>query len=926
MEQKQKGYISDLQINHLTNPTGYDLSYQTFSWKYEAGEREKGAAKKAENRQEHICVTACRVEIGEDTFFENRIHDSGMYRDGSFVSYETKLELKPRTRYFWRVTAEILDGEKETDIRIVTSGISSFETGKCGEPWQAKWVSIKTEPCDEDIAADENKEKGIADLKERVSPIVRKTVTLKKKPVSSRIYVTGLGLYECYLNGRLLNDGYLQPGLHNYNYWLQYQTFELDGYLKEGENVISFLLGAGWYQGRFGVNGGFEHHFGKDYRLLCELHINYEDGTKEIVGTDGTFRYTDGPIRFSNIYDGEIFNTLKEPVGFMRSGFDDSDWKSVSVCDSDAAMDRLTERYSVPVARKEELTPIAVLSSTDGSFLLDMGQNMTGWVVFLDTLKRGEKLTLRFGELLEDGVLCRKNLRTAKAEFVYISDGSGRLVRPHFTYYGFRYVQIEGLETKPKRPDFTGWNLYSDLKTTGWVTTGNANVNRFISNAFWSQRDNFLDHPTDCPQRAERLGWTGDAQMYCSTACLTMDTQAFFRKYMKDVNEEQRRKQGMVPFIVPKIAGRGFEESKEDECSAAWSDVAVIIPWNLYLYYGDQNLLKEQYPGMKAWVDYIIRRDRADGDKKLWQSGFHFGDWLALDNPAPGPFGKTDPYYIASCYYYYSTGLLAKAAEALGYGKDASYYSRQAALVKMALRETYFDEHDICMQDTQTGYVLAIYMDLVPKEALWKNGEKLVEKITVNGGHLDTGFVGTAYLCQALSKAGFSEAAYGLLLKEDYPSWLYQVKQGATTVWESWDALGENGKLTAESSLNHYAFGSIVEWIYRDVCGINPIEQYPGFAKARIEPKPSEQLGEASAHVDTPYGRYAVSWKTEGKRVKLVVEVPDLGSAALQLENGEEHQLAAGIHSFRYEKQENASNKENLLCRKTAQLWGKDEN
>jgi len=353
----------------------------------------------------------------------------------------------------------------------------------------------------------------------------------------------------------------------------------------------------------------------------------------------------------------------------------------------------------------------------------------------------------------------------------------------------------------------------------------------------------------------------------------------------------------MVPFIVPKTEGRGFDNSQE-ECSAAWSDVSTIVPWTMYLHYGDKGLLREEYEGMKAWVEFIIRKDRADGDKKLWQSGFHFGDWLALDNPMPGPFGLTDKYYISSCYYYYSTKLLGKAASVLGYQEDAEYYLCRAEEIRRAILEEYFTD-GICNLETQTAYAVAIYMDIVPPERFAENGKRLAALIKRNQGHLNTGFVGTPYLCLALSKAGLSQEAYRLLLQEGCPGWMYPIRLGSTTIWESWDVLDENGHFRGTESLNHYAFGSIVEWLYRDACGMNPMEEYPGYEKMLFAPKSDPSLGYAKAALKTPYGKYSIMWKYIKGKMQIEVTVPYGGSAFLDLPDGSDRlDLAAGVYHY----------------------------
>lgn len=900
--------ITGLKVNHVVNPMGYDLSTQTFSWKYDAGaaqifeftvsrgadgsygadvDDEDGARKLrkvfgdsasldisgegqvtlAFDMAEAAGIAKARVQVASDADFINLIHDSGFSKEVSHVGYGTTLTLNARTRYYWRVQAQTIEGAH------MISTTATFETGKLNEPWTARWLAIP-------------------DL-DGGSPIVRKTFTVDR-PVKRVVgYMCGLGLYECYMNGKLMNDGYLQPGYHNYNTWLQYQTFDMTDAVTVGENVMAFLLGAGWYKGRFGISGGTVNTYGENYQLLCEIHVTYTDGTEAVIGSDESFLNSTGPVLMSNIYDGEIYDATKEPAGWMLPGYvsveaDDRMCEAVAVamdthlpgaapataqplwrpttCAAPERYEKLSERLSVPVINKETMAPVGIFRTPSGKYILDMGQNMTGWLTFKDTLSAGSRVTLRHVELLRDGEPCRDNLTDALQTFEYISAGDGRLVRPHFTYFGFRYVVLEGFPENVSAGDFSGWNLYSDLETVGALTTGHEGVNQFIRNARWSQRDNFLDHPTDCPQRAERLGWTGDAQMYCPTACYTMDCASFYRKYMRDVNEEQDHHDGIVSFIVPRAdRPRPAEEVREisDMSSAAWSDVATIIPWILYRFYGDKNMLSEQYAGMKAWVDSIRRKDMADGGKQLWQTGFHFGDWLALDNPEPGPFGLTDKFYIASCYYFYSTKLLARAAAVLEIEADRRTYGVFAEEIRQAIVDEYFDEHGLCRIHTQTAYVLAIYMDIISGAALMENGRLLADQIRNNGCHLDTGFVGTPYLCPALTKAGQNALAVELLLKEDFPSWLYQVKRGATTVWESWGALDEILKGTNGPSLNHYAFGSIVEWLYSDVCGIRPgtCGWGEGFKCLTMTPHPDARLGFARACVDTQAGKVALKWR-----------------------------------------------------------------
>lgn len=870
--------IYDLKTNHISNPLGYDMKEQWLTWAYG----------QVSDLADSVLRTS--VTVARDADMEDVVYQTAPGESEQMTSCQLALPLSPYTRYYWRVEACTAAGLE------AASDIAWFETGKLGDAWQGKWLMLP--------------EGGS-------NPILRKEFKIVKPVKQARAYMAGYGLYECYLDGELVNDGYLQPGFNNYQLWSQYQTFDITKQLQLGPHVLGYLLGEGWYKGRFGVNGGFYHNFGGHFHLLCEIHIQYEDGTEEVIGSDSSFLCAEGPISSSGIYDGEIYDAMKNPGAWMQpagEGFPEPGQAAVggmrpgSVRDwmpaREGAPERLGvlgERYSLPVTVKEKRKPVSVWKDPKGRMILDLGQNISGWLVFYNRLPKGHTMKLRYGEWLEDGMLCRKNLASAKQEFIYTSDGEEGLVRPHFTYYGFRYVEITGLEDHMGAEDFEGWSLYSDMETIGHIETGNWDVNQLVSNAMWSQKDNFLEHPTDCPQRAERLGWTGDAQIYCGTACFNMNVAAFFRKYMKDVNEEQRHRNGMVPFIVPKIEGRGFDSSQE-ECSAAWSDVSTVVPWNLYLHYGDRALLREEYEGMKAWVEFVIRKDQAEGDRKLWQSGFHFGDWLALDTPDRSPFGMTDNFYISSCYYFYSTRILGKAASVLGYEEDADRYLTRAEEIRQAILKEYFTD-GICKLDTQTAYALAIYMDIASPEHFQENGRRLVELIRQNDGHLNTGFVGTPCLCMALSKAGYSGEAYKLLLKEGCPGWMYPIRLGSTTIWESWDVLDEKGRFQGPGSLNHYAFGSIVEWIYRDVCGLNPMEEYPGFEKMYFAPKPDPSLGHASAALKTLYGEYALSWSYgEDQSLHVEVTVPYSGSALLRLPGREDEiELGAGIFQYQIE-------------------------
>jgi alpha-L-rhamnosidase len=503
-----------------------------------------------------------------------------------------------------------------------------------------------------------------------------------------------------------------------------------------------------------------------------------------------------------------------------------------------------------------------------------MGQNMVGWLRFKTRAPAGTQIHLQFGEVLQGGNFYRDNLRSAKAEYIYIADGQERTVQPLFTFFGFRYVKISGWVGELNLDDFTGCVVYSKMDFTGDIETSNEKVNQLFKNAQWGQKGNFLDIPTDCPQRDERMGWTGDTQVFSGTACFNMDSSAFFSKFGYDCGKEQAKTGGMVPFVVPATAVKGGG-------SSAWGDVATILPWNVYEFYGDAAILEQQFDSMRSWVDFIYAADEASGGRRLWTTGFHFGDWLALDGNDPNsPFGGTPVDYISSAYYCYSARLVGRAAAVLGMDDLAEKYSRLAGEVKAAIQQEYFTPTGRLAIGTQTGYVLALFMDLAPEKFRQRVVADLISRLNLDKDHLRTGFVGTPYLCRVLSNNAANHLAYRLLLNEDYPSWLYAVNLGATTIWERWNSLNPDGSITSTdmNSLNHYAYGSIVEWMYRDICGLNPSgddDSVTGFRHALIAPKPDKSLQWARARYRSAAGWFESGWRfDETGRLIIDLNIP----------------------------------------------------
>ena len=824
--------IRNLRTNHLENPLGYRMEKPLLTW---TAEDSTGA-----------CQRAARVQIAMDESFAGCVYDSGLRGDISSLGFVPEIELAPRTRYWWRVEVVADDGDR------ALSEPAWFETGKRGEAWSAKWIRA---PFDADV-----------------HPILERGFELPGKPVRARIYAVGLGVYELSLNGAAVGDEVLAPFYNDYNLWVQVQTYDVTELLQAGSNRLGAWLGNGWYRGRFGFGEKTECIYGDHMQLLLELRAEMPDGREIVVGSDEDWRCRRSPVVESNIYDGEVYDARLEGLT-----------ESVPAVEAQPPVGPLSDRLSPPLRRCGRVPAKELVHTPAGELVLDFGQEMTGWVEFDCDLPEGASVTLEFGELLQRGNFYRANLRTAKARFTYISGGKPAHVRPHFTFYGFRYARVTGMaDVRPE--NFVGQVIHSDLAVTGKIETSNPKVNQLFHNAFWGQIGNFLDVPTDCPQRDERMGWTGDAHVFAPTASFNMYTPAFYEKYLYDMRLEQRELGGAVPHVVPDVIDQ-IERVKRGNPnptsygSCGWGDAAIGIPWTMYEFYGDREMLARQYENMKMWTDWIREQDEAHcGGRRLWTCGFHYADWLALDNPVQdSSFGGTDPYYIASAYYYSAARTTSRAAKVLGRDEEAAEYAKLAEEVREAFRKEFFTPTGRVAERTQTAMVMALCMDLVPEEHRQRVRDDLRRKIADRDDHLDTGFLGTYYLCRTLTDNGMGDVAYTLLLNEDYPSWLYEVNMGATTVWERWNSVLPSGLVSdteGMNSMNHYAYGSVVEWMYRCMCGLNPVERAPGFKRARIAPSVDGRFDWVKASYDSAAGLYECGWRREDGRVVYDVRVP----------------------------------------------------
>lgn len=851
--------LTHLRVNHVETPLGLAMKQPVFSWV---------AEDTADKRQAAAEIV---VRTGGKT-----VYDSGRREDISSLGFEAPLELAPRTRYDWTVTLWGDGGDW-------ASASSWFETAKQEEPWQAQWIA--------------------ADFQDKeVQPLLVKDFSLSGEVESAKAYVCGLGIYELEINGQKAGNEYLLPGYHCYDFHLEYQTFDITGLVRAGENRVGLALGPGWYKGDI-IFDRYHNLYGDTMQAICEVRVLLKDGTEQVIPTDLTWKSYPSPVTFSNIYDGEHYDARREIPGWSAPC---CQGEAGGVVPGTEGTERLIARLGPKIVKKASFSP-TVLQTKKGETVLDFGQNMTGWVEFNADEPAGTEIVLTYGEVLQDGCFYRDNLRSAKAEYRYISNGCPAHVRPHFTFYGFRYVKVEGV-SQARAEDFTAWHIRSDIDPTGSIETADPRVNQLFHNAMWGQFDNFLDIPTDCPQRDERLGWTGDAAIISATACKNLYMPAFFHHFLYNVGEEERYYQGAVPFFVPAPKtedwGDAFWLNGNPDGCAIWSDVATMMPWAVYENYGDLALLRQDYPVMKTWVERIRRDDEADGGRGLWLRGRQLGDWLALDREdgdTQNPFGATDLPYTATAFYYYSASLTAKAAKALGYEADQKEYQALCQKIKGAFLEEYFNQDGtLRIPVTQTACVLSLFFGLYPEGKKDMVLNALKERIAARNNHLDTGFCGTPFLCRALSDNGANELAYTLFLNDDYPSWLYEVNMGATTVWERWNSILPDGSIsgTGMNSLNHYAYGSIVDWMYRNLCGLNPVEEAPGYKKAVIRPMPDKRLPWAKLKMDTASGTYQVEWTYGEGGLHGSVTVPFDCQARLILPNGQERTLSAGTFVF----------------------------
>lgn len=839
--------IKELKVNYIENPIGYRLDHIHLSWKV------------VDTREKNDVWT--QVLIADDENFKNLLFDSGKMSQYGQPFYDANLELQPYTRYFWKVLIQA-----GTDVS--ESSIAFFETAKMKESWQAEFIGARKE--------------------DRAMPFIYKEIKIEKQVKKARIYCTGHGLYELYIDGKKQGTEYLLPGYHSYDLLQEYQTFDISDFLSTGIHTIGFMLGEGWYKGRFVFDGGYSNLYGNQKEVISEIHIYYEDDTEEIIGTNKEWKGKETQVLENGIYDGEVID-----FDYVCKNLE------IEECVADKSL--LTERLNPRIHAVETYPVKQILKTAKGEWVIDFGEMITGWVEFIMPDEHDTEICLTYSEIMQENNFYRDNLRTAKAEFRTRGNSRGS-IRPHFTYFGFRYVKVDGIN-EPKAENFIAVRLMSDVPITGEIKTSNEKVNKLIDNSLRSQKCNFLDIPTDCPQRDERMGWTGDIAVYAETASFHMETTAFLHHYMMNLIPEEKLTKGAVPFFVPRPKvepHEGVNLFLVTEGATTWGDVATVIPWTLYRYFRDIEMLKIHYECMSDWVNYITERTKENKTPYLWQNDNHLGDWLALDNGnIHNPIGATNSQFIASANYYNSVGLCANVAKVLRLEEDYKTWTDLRIHIKDAFLKEYLDENgDIKGERTQTAYALLLSFGIYDEKSKSILEAGLRRTLKEYNNHLSTGFAATHLLCPALSENGMNDLAYTLLLNEDYPSWLNEINLGATTIWERWNSIDADGRISPEgmNSLNHYAYGSIVGWIYQYVCGFRWDENGDLF----LNPMPDERLKYAEGKIECIYGTCKSKWEYQKNGgIMYTFEIPFQAKVKVVLPYYGEYILGSGIHTIR---------------------------
>jgi alpha-L-rhamnosidase len=870
--------VTHLRVEHLDEALGIHVAEPRLSWRLPAGAAEQ---------------TAYRIRT-------NNGWDSGRVesREQLLVPYAGP-PLRSRDRVRWRVKAWTDLGESEWSASAV------FEMGllDAGD-WRAEWVTPHEKPG----GAPGN----------RPASLLRHEFDVDTPVTSARLYTTAHGIYEVFLNSKRIGDAELTPGFTQYRTRLQVQTYDVTKNIRLGRNAIGVILADGWYRGLIGYFRVADQ-WGDRLALLAQLHLRHTDGTENVIGTGPAWRSARGHVMAADLIGGERWDLRRLPRGWSWTEFDDSAWSPVAT--DPRGFGELVDSPAPPVRRVQELTPVSVRRLDERRQVVDLGQNINGWVRLSKLGRAGTTVRLVHGEWLDaDGDVTTDNLRpgppnpeplpAGQVDEVTSSGVPSEIFEPRRTTHGFQYVRIEGHPEDLTPRDVTGVVVHTDLRRTGWFSCGDDRINRLHEAVVWSLRDNACDIPTDCPHR-ERAGWTGDWQLFVPTAAFLFDVAGFSTKWLRDVAADQWP-DGTIANISPSAPGEGLAGQVEHlNGSAGWGDAAVIVPWELYRAYGDTRILAESWPTIVAWLDRVERAARtqrhpdrtarqpepAPHEQYLWDTGFHWGEWLVPgeDIGDLAAFPKLDRGDLATAFYAHSSGLASRIADVLGLDDEAKRYRMLSDEVRAAWRTEYLTADGRLTPDTQANHVRALAFGLVPDELRACVAARLVELVRQAGTQLGTGFLATPYLLPVLADTGHLDVAYELLLQDTAPSWLSMIDRGATTVWEDWHGVTADGK--AAFSLNHYSKGAVISFLHRYVAGIE-LDDTPAYRHFRVRPQPGGGITWAEAAHESPYGRIESAWRLDGDQLRLRVVVPAGTQATVVLPGGRQHTAAPGTHTY----------------------------
>ena len=852
-----------LLCEYHANPIGIDRAKPRFSWRLAPIAARRGLAQSAYR----ILVACDEAALAAD---RGDLWDSGKVASSQsvFVTYAGKA-LVSSQRAFWKV--RVWD---ETGAASAWSKPAFFEMGLLKPTdWSAQWIGS-------DLPGASHAVPPATHLRKNFSLPANKSIA------SARLYATALGVYEFHLNGQRVSEDILTPGWTDYNKRVQYQVYDVASLLQPGDNAAGAILGDGWYTGYTG-NLVRRQFYGKSPKFLAQIVIKFTDGSSQTLVTDGSWQFTSaGPIVANDLMQGEHHDGRVDITGWDTTSFDAKSWNG-AIVSPDTGIPRVATQG--PTVRAiEEVKPISIRKlghpwQNRHAYIIDLGQNMVGRVrLRIANPIAGVTVRLRFMEMLDGGLTGKPytaNLREAQQTDRYTMHGRGgeENFEPKFTFHGFRFVEVDYYPGELTADDIRGVVLHSDIKPTGTFECSDPLLNQLQHNIQWGQKGNFLDVPTDCPQRDERLGWTGDAQAFCRTAAFNFDVSGFFAKWCQDLMDSQHP-DGATPCIAPNVEPSHRPQSPGHDGGPAWSDAMSICPWTMYLVYADRELIAHQYEAVKKHVNFLrdhrsIDFIRSHPDLDAWHG---FGDWLATDAGREIVWGLTPKEIVGTAYLSFSAKLASKMAHALGHAEEERFYKELSEKVAQRFVERFVTKDGLIAGNTQTSYVLALHFDLLPEKLRPIAANELVRRIKERGGHISTGFVGSAYVLHALSNAGKLDVAYQLLREKTYPSWLYPVTQGATTIWERWDGwtTDKGFQDPGMNSFNHYAYGSVGDWMYQVVTGIEADPLKPGYEHILLQPRPGGGLTHAAATLDTHYGPVKSAWKLDGNKLTWNITVP----------------------------------------------------